>query len=780
MSYIYVVEHLDPDLGAWSALEYKSIAQELSDVGAEFMLTSVPDSVQLPPNLRSVQNIKIEPRNVEEIFGSQKEKICLLDPAATVELSPADGDKFQIFLFGGILGDNPPRVPFPRYQPTKDRTSELRQKGYFTRRLGPKQMTTDTAVRVTSIVVQNKGRAIKLPSLVLESGLWELDPVNIPLLYFSHNAIAKSAADYYVHSLPGQPDGPLLKMHAGHIEVDHAHNANLFFWHFQNRHIANRQRTVIWLNGGPGCSSMDGALMEIGPYRLKNDQNLTYNEGSWDEFSNLLFVDQPAGTGFSYVNGDSYIHELDEMAEQFVIFLEKWFALFPHFEGDDIYLAGESYAGQYIPYIAQYILRHNNKNSMKQNKRAWNLRGLLIGNGWISPVHQYPAYLSFAYKENLLQKGSQAAQRVQVEHSKCLAKLSEAGSLNKIHITDCEQVLQQILEESRKDGKCLNMYDIRLRDTFPSCGMKWPPDLSTIAPYLRRKDVMSALNINKDKVTGWSECSGAVGENFHARNSKPSVQLIPGLLEAGIPIVLFSGDRDLICNHAGTEELINGLSWSGGTGFELSPDLWAPRHDWTFEGKPAGIYQQARNLTYVEFYNASHMVPYDHPRRSRDMLDRFLAVDITNIGGHPADSRIDGLKGNPTSVGGHPNSTTAEEQEKEKLKHAAWQAYYKSGEIALVVVIFASAIWALLIWKSRKRELGMHKGLYANIVNPSSASVSNTRDRGQEASDIESGRPFLSESELDTLSFNESPGPSVLPTTQQSYSVANRSDNKEF
>lgn len=123
-----------------------------------------------------------------------------------------------------------------------------------------------------------------------------------------------------------------------HIEVDPEHNGNLFFWHFQNRHIANRQRTVIWLNGGPGCSSMDGALMEVGPYRLKNDTTLEFNDGSWDEFANLLFVDQPVGTGFSFVNSNKYLRELDQVGEHFLVFLEKFFKLFPQYEDDDVRL----------------------------------------------------------------------------------------------------------------------------------------------------------------------------------------------------------------------------------------------------------------------------------------------------------------------------------------------------------------------------------------------------------------------------------------------------------
>ncbi len=121
------------------------------------------------------------------------------------------------------------------------------------------------------------------------------------------------------------------------IEVAPEHHANMFFWHYQNRHIANKQRTVIWINGGPGCSSEDGALMEIGPYRLKDDAHLEYNPGSWDEFANVMFVDNPVGTGFSYVDTDSYLHDLPEMADQFVTFLEKWFELFPEYEHDDVH-----------------------------------------------------------------------------------------------------------------------------------------------------------------------------------------------------------------------------------------------------------------------------------------------------------------------------------------------------------------------------------------------------------------------------------------------------------
>ncbi|KAL9117097.1 MAG: hypothetical protein Q9187_006368 [Circinaria calcarea] len=474
---------------------------------------------------------------------------------------------------------------------------------------------------------------------------------------FPVSVFAKSAADYYVQSLPGQPEGPLLRMHAGHIEVNSEHHGNLFFWHFQNRHIANRQRTVIWLNGGPGCSSMDGALMEVGPYRLKDNEHLVYNDGAWDEFANLLFVDNPVGTGFSYVDSDSYLHELKEMANNMVIFLEKFFDMFPEYQENDLYFSGESYAGQHIPYIAQAIL---DRNKLPTTTKKWNLSGLLIGNAWIAPEEQSYAYLEYAYRSGLVEKGSDIARQLEAQEERCKHTLEKDGKFAHVSYSECEKILQDILKLTVKNGRCVNMYDIRLDDTYPSCGMNWPPDLVNITPYLRRPDVVEALHVNHDKRTGWSECSGAVSGAFKTPRSKPSITLLPGLLEQ-VPVTLFSGDQDLICNHVGTEELIHNMEWAGAKGFELSPGVWAPRRDWTFEGEPAGIYQEARNLTYVLFYNSSHMVPFDYPRRSRDMLDRFLKVDIGSIGGIPTDSRIDGEKGLETSVGGHPNSTAAEQ-----------------------------------------------------------------------------------------------------------------------
>ncbi|CAF4429344.1 unnamed protein product, partial [Adineta steineri] len=136
-----------------------------------------------------------------------------------------------------------------------------------------------------------------------------------------------------------------------------------------------------------------------------------------------------------------------------------------------------------------------------------------------------------------------------------------------------------------------------------------------VTSYLDRQDVMSSIHIDGKQVK-WAECSDSVTNMFKAYNSTPSITLLPNLLQQ-IPIILYSGQYDLICNHRGTEAMIDGMTWNGGTGFGFGNGTFSPKHPWIVDGESAGLIQSARNLTYILFYNASHMVPYDYPRRSR-------------------------------------------------------------------------------------------------------------------------------------------------------------------
>jgi carboxypeptidase D len=416
------------------------------------------------------------------------------------------------------------------------------------------------------------------------------------------------------------------------------------------------------------------------------------------------------------------------------------------------------------------------------------LKGILIGNGWISPVDQYLAYLPYAYEMGLIKADSESARRVENQQRACI-KLLDAGAKDKVDTAACETIMTSILAETKdlkadRNEQCVNMYDIRLRDDS-SCGMNWPPDLASVTPYLHRQDVISALHINPDKKTGWTECNGAVSAHFRADNSAPTISFMPELL-AQIPVVLFSGDQDFICNHLGTEALIKNMEWNGARGFETAPGVVAPIRDWTFEGEPAGTYQEARNLTYVVFYNSSHMVPFDYPRRTRDMLDRFMGVDISAIGGDPSDSRLDGEKGPLVSVGGHPNSTKAEEDKAQALKEAEWKAYYRSGEVALIIVVIAAGCLGFFVWRDRRRRARSgYKGVEGDEGRESlimGMGLDNFR-KGDRRQDVEAAD--FDERELDDLDGAKKPlngragEKDRLPQNDSSFSLGGASSDGE-
>lgn len=143
----------------WVILEYSQIIREIGSVN--LLLTSLPktiDEKSIPLRLRELklqwttkEITELTPEDFEFIpeGGITKSQACLLDPAATVDLVPEDKNNFEFFVFGGILGDHPPR----------DRTKELRIKyGFEGRRLGNKQMTTDTAIRTTQLIIEKQTR----------------------------------------------------------------------------------------------------------------------------------------------------------------------------------------------------------------------------------------------------------------------------------------------------------------------------------------------------------------------------------------------------------------------------------------------------------------------------------------------------------------------------------------------------------------------------------------------------------------------------------------------
>ena len=138
---------------------------------------------------------------------------------------------------------------------------------------------------------------------------------------------------------------------------------------------------VLWLNGGPGCSSLEGWASENGPMKLDSKGKFNMNEYSWNKVANMLYMESPGDVGFSYIDSklDYELEINDDIAAQDNFnALQDFFKKFPSFKGKDFYISGESYAGIYIPMLAEKIINYNNNVSAIEKI---NLKGILVGNG---------------------------------------------------------------------------------------------------------------------------------------------------------------------------------------------------------------------------------------------------------------------------------------------------------------------------------------------------------------------------------------------------------------
>ncbi|KAG2740240.1 alpha/beta-hydrolase [Suillus brevipes Sb2] len=425
-----------------------------------------------------------------------------------------------------------------------------------------------------------------------------------------------STASFYVPYLPGlhQDTTHPLHIYAGHIlpdpDADSAAStdvlAHLFFVMVKARRSANKERLIFWFNGGPGCSSFDGLMMEIGPWRADEEGGLKIARGGWNEYTTMVYVDQPAGTGFSYTNTNNYVHSIQQATDQLMEFLRTFYKVFPEYETVDTYLGGESFAGQYIPYFADAIL---------SSELKMHLRGAAIGNGWTDACNQYPSYLDYAVMHGLVDESSQHYKDSKEESNRCIDEF-RGVTMEPIHTNQCESLLMFILKSKSRtvDGqsKC------------PFCGLQWPPELHNISSYLNRRDVVRALHA-EDKPESWVECSGRVSDELHECLSPSSITLLPSVLEK-IPVLLFAGDQDYICNYMGIENMIKSMTWNGKKGLGKVQTT-----SWTVDGTPAGTWVSSRNLTYAKLFNASHMAPYDVPDVAYDMILRFMGMDFSAI-----------------------------------------------------------------------------------------------------------------------------------------------------
>ena len=202
------------------------------------------------------------------------------------------------------------------------------------------------------------------------------------------SSIAFSVLALAPAALAGAPPGPESVFNdAGYISVGDSKEKNLFYWLFESRNDPASDPVMLWLSGGPGCSSQLAMFGENGPYIVEDDLSLTLNPHSWNNNATVIWLDQPVGTGFSY--GGTPCHNEDCVSSDIYDFLST--LLFDKYDGkygrNAFHVFGESYAGHYVPAISRKIVREN-ADLGSDSSTFIKFEGMAIGNGLTDPQEQ--------------------------------------------------------------------------------------------------------------------------------------------------------------------------------------------------------------------------------------------------------------------------------------------------------------------------------------------------------------------------------------------------------
>ncbi|KAJ4788395.1 Carboxypeptidase [Rhynchospora pubera] len=408
-----------------------------------------------------------------------------------------------------------------------------------------------------------------------------------------------------ISSLSSEAATP-LGHYAGYYRLPHTYGARFFYLFFESRLGKKDDPVVIWLTGGPGCSSELALLYENGPFSITKNLSLVWNNYGWDKASNILYVDQPTGTGFSYTTDERDIrHDETGVSNDLYDFLQGFFAKHPEYVDNDFYITGESYAGHYVPALASRVHRGNKANEGLHI----NLKGFAIGNGLTDPEIQYNAYADYALQMKLIKNSDYVD--ISSKYPDCQKAIKSCETLGNNYCESAFDICNSIFDSILEIAGNINYYDIR-----KLCHGSLCYDFSAMEDYLNQKDVKDALGIPSG--LDFVSCSSTVYNamiNDWVKNLEVD---IPSLLEDGIKGLIYAGEYDLICNWLGNSRWVQAMEWSGQKGF-----LAAPNKSFIVDGKEAGVLKSYGPLSFLKVHNAGHMVPMDQPKAALEMLTRW-------------------------------------------------------------------------------------------------------------------------------------------------------------
>ncbi|KAK7351039.1 hypothetical protein VNO77_10179 [Canavalia gladiata] len=426
-----------------------------------------------------------------------------------------------------------------------------------------------------------------------------------------------------VVSLPGQPKVG-FRQYAGYVDIDEKHGRSLFYYFVEAEHHYHKKPLTLWLNGGPGCSSIGGgAFTELGPFYPRGDgRGLRRNSMSWNKASNLLFVESPAGVGWSYSNTTSDYNTGDaSTANDMLLFLLKWYKKFPSYRSRGLFLTGESYAGHYIPQLANVLLDYN----VHSAGFKFNIKGVAIGNPLLNLERDAQATYEYFWSHGMISDEIGLAIMKDCDFD----DYTFTGSHNESK--SCNDALNQA---NNIVGDYINNYDVILDVCYPSI-VEQELRLKKMATkisigvdvcmsyerslYFNLPQVQKALHANRTNLPyEWSMCSGILNYN----DSDPNINILPVLkriVKNHIPVWVFSGDQDSVVPLLGSRTLIRELAQ------ELKFKITVPYGAWFHRGQVGGWVTEYGNLlSFVTVRGAAHMVPYAQPSRALHLFSSFV------------------------------------------------------------------------------------------------------------------------------------------------------------
>nr|KYP49010.1 Serine carboxypeptidase-like 45 [Cajanus cajan] len=420
--------------------------------------------------------------------------------------------------------------------------------------------------------------------------------------------------------LPGQPNIGFQQF-SGYVTVDDMKHKALFYYFVESETDPASKPLVLWLNGGPGCSSLGvGAFSENGPFR-PNGEVLIKNEYSWNRETNMLYLETPVGVGFSYAKGGfSYKNVNDETtARDNLVFLQHWFNKFPQYRQRDLFLAGESYAGHYVPQLAKLMIEINKK------EKIFNLKGIALGNPVLEYATDFNSRAEFFWSHGLISDSTYKLFTTGCNYSRYVSEYYR-DSISPL----CSKVMRQV---SRETSKFVDKYDVTLdvcissvlsqSKAFCPQGQQTNESIDVcvddkVRNYLNRKDVQKVLHAKLVGVRKWDVCSNIL--DYDMLNLEvPTLPVVGSLIKAGVRVLIYSGDQDSVIPLTGSRTLVQKLAR------QLRLNTTVPYRVW-FEGQQVGGWTQVYGniLSFATVRGASHEVPFSQPQRSLVLFKSFL------------------------------------------------------------------------------------------------------------------------------------------------------------